>query len=343
MKRAIVTGASGFVGKALVKKLLSHGYFVFAVVRDPAKMKDVANDRLSVVQCQLSELKNLDEKIPCGKIDAFFHMAWDGTFGESFKDFHRQFESAAYVGDAVVAASKLGAERFLFAGTIVEIETRHYILNDGGEPRISCIYGAAKTAANILGRVMACQCGVKYNEAVLASAFGEGDFTGTIQNILISALLKNTVPPLADGKNLYDWVYIDDVTEALVAITEKGKPGKTYYVGHRELQTFEWLVTQTRNIVAPNVKLDFGTLKAKTVLDYSLIDREELFRDTGFECKADFCDSVRKTAEWIKQKGETDMTNIALNRARGGVKRFNFSLAFGLWRENALTEVRLCA
>ena len=73
-------------------------------------------------------------------------------------------------------------------------------------------------------------------------------------------------------------------------------------MGHRELQTFESLVSRTRDIVAPEAELTFGTLADKTVTDWSMIDREALYNDTGFECEANFAESIRKTAAWLKEQ-----------------------------------------
>lgn len=305
MKKAVVTGASGFIGKALTQRLLEAGCQVCAVVRDTAKLADLPQDRLEIVQAELSEYTVLHEYIADRDFDVFFHLAWDGTFGDSFRDYHQQMDNAAYAGDALMAAVRLEAKRFLFVGTVVELEAKHYMLSDGGEARISCIYGAAKAAAGIVCRTLAYQNGISYNGAVLASVYGEGDRSQMIQNVLISALQRGKSPKLIKGENLYDWVYIDDVVSALIAIAERGQKNKTYYVGHRELQTFQSLVTRTRDVVAPEVPLFFGTLQDRTVTDYSLTDRDALYRDTGFECTADFEESIQRTAAWLKEnKGD---------------------------------------
>lgn len=109
---------------------------------------------------------------------------------------------------------------------------------------------------------------------------------------------------MVEGKNLYDWIYIQDVVDALIAISECGKPNKTYYVGHEELQTFECWVTQTRDIVAPGVELDFGAFSDGVPVNYSLLDRGALFRDTGFQCHADFKSSILRTAQWLRAQKE---------------------------------------
>ena len=315
MKKVVVTGAGGFIGRALTKHLLAEGWTVYAVVRDASRIE--AQDGLYVIEAAMADYDRLDSLTQERDFDAFFHLAWDGTFGESFRDYYRQMKNAAYAGDALLAAVRLGAERFVLASTIVGLEAKHYMLSDGGKPRVSCIYGTAKAAGEMLCKTLAYQNGIAFNTAVLASVYGDGDRSGMIQNVLICALQKGECPKLVSGGNLYDWIYVEDVAAGLTAVAERGKPDKTYYIGHRQLQTFEELVTRTRDIVAPEVELTFGTLEDTTAMDWTLIDRDALYRDTGFVCTADFEESIRKTARWLAREG--NMTEHKMQKLyRGG-------------------------
>lgn len=302
MKKVIVTGADGFIGSALVKSLISKGYFVYAIVKDKKQRQDAINT--IYIEAEFNDYVNLEKRISDESFDVFYHLAWNGTFGKSFEDYHCQLQNAAYAADALMAAVRLQCKRFVLAGTIVELEAKHCITTDKGEPRTSCIYGAAKLSAEMICRTLAHQNKIGFNTAILASVYGPGDRSSMIQNVLIRALQEGKSPKLIQGEFLYDWIYIDDVADALVAIEQKGQTNRTYYVGHRELQTFESLVSRTRDIVAPHVELRFGELQDKTVIDYSMINREALFKDTGFICKADFDDSIRKTAKWLAEQKE---------------------------------------
>lgn len=302
MQRAIVTGASGFIGSKLTEFLLRKGYKVTAVVREPSKLEDIASRDLSVVCAQLCEYSRLEDMIPPEDYAVFFHLAWEGTFGESFRDYSLQMRNAVYAGDALSAANRIGCRRFVLMGSLVQIETSGYIGRDEDNLRVSCIYGAAKNAAETICKVLANQNGIILNTAVLASVYGEGDRSNMIQNVLIRHLLQGKAPKLVSGDNLYDWIYIDDVINALYSISLSGIPNRTYYVGHTELQSFEELVTRARNVINPNVELRFGEMTDKTVIDYALVDRTALFRDTGFLCRADFDASIRRTAAWLKEK-----------------------------------------
>lgn len=300
MKKVVITGASGFIGKSLTTKMISDGVKVYAVVRSKDKLNDIDSPNLVVIESELKEYANLSEKIK-DDIDVFYHFAWDGTFGEAFKDYHLQLKNAAYAGDALMSAVKIGCKKFVFAGTIVELEVKRYINMEECSPRVSCIYGNAKMAGEMLCKTLAYQNGIDINIAIISSVYGYGDYSNMIQNVLLKAFINNESPKLINGDNLYDWIYIDDAVEAFKRIGENGKPFKTYYIGHRELRTFEDFVRETRDIVNPNVELKFGELRDLTEIDYSLVDLNALYNDTGFECKTDFKESILKTAEWVRK------------------------------------------
>ena len=80
--KAVVTGATGFVGTWLVRELLSQGHRVTVIVRDKKKLSADLSGQVHVVEATLSDLKEIDvNKFEEQKADFFFHFAWAGTSG----------------------------------------------------------------------------------------------------------------------------------------------------------------------------------------------------------------------------------------------------------------------
>lgn len=122
-----------------------------------------------------------------------------------------------------------------------------------------------------------------------------------LSRILIENLILGNSPKLSIGNFLYDWIYIEDLIEGIIAVGEKGKNTKSYYIGNRKIHLFKEIVTKVRDIVAPKVSLRFGEYPDSALIDYNKIDLEELYRDTGFEIKSNFEDTIKRTTEWIKE------------------------------------------
>ena len=100
MNSAIITGASGAVGYGLIRALLDDGVDVTALGRTAPKI-----DGVEFIKCDLSELADISLSV---NADAFFHLAWNGTYGADRNDEAQQFKNVGYTLDAVRLAHKLG-------------------------------------------------------------------------------------------------------------------------------------------------------------------------------------------------------------------------------------------
>lgn len=305
MKSAIITGAGGFIGGALTEKLLSMGVHVTALDIDKNKLAQKFNHpNISFVEASFDNYPNL-HKIIDHPADVFYHFAWQGVFGEAFKDYELQLNNAKYSCTALEAAVKTGCKKFVFSATSNEYEIKKYLFSESmNNPRYTCIYSTSKLAAELICKTLAYQEEIEYNSGLIAMAYGENNRSLMLPNVLISQLLQGQSPKLIEGNTSYDMIYIDDIAEAFYHIGESGKNMKSYYVGHRKLRTFREIITEIRDILAPDVELKFGEYPDNLDMDYSLVDLDALYHDTGFECKSDFRESILKTAEWIKENAE---------------------------------------
>ena len=92
----------------------------------------------------------------------------------------------------------------------------------------------------------------------------------------------------------------------MIAIGEKGKNKKEYYVGHRKLKTFkEWMI-EIRDNVAPDIELKFGEFKDNQQINYDEVDLDALYRDTGWECHYELKDKIICTAQWVSENVKWD-------------------------------------
>lgn len=300
MQTILLTGATGFVGKAFCEYLLKRNCSVYVIVRDPEKLGHLLNDEhLHVRVSDLNNLELIDMDFP--EIDVFYHIAWQGTSGKDLKEYKIQLKSVELSCNMAYLGAKLGVKKFVYIGTLNQLEIRYCLAHDDCMPRYSCIYSTAKLAAEMMCRTIAFQEKMRYNAATLASVYGPGDNSLTIQNILIKNLIKKKSPQLVKGEFLYDWVYIDEVVEMLWHIGLEGKDGKNYYVGHNNVLLFKDIVEQVRDILSPDLPLKFGVNEDISYIDFSLIDVNGVYDDFHYNNKIDFKESILKTAEWVKE------------------------------------------
>ena len=140
MKKVIITGATGFIGGALAKKLMSQGVTVYGVDINKDKLENMKQygDFVPII-ADFSRYHELDVLIGGEGYDAFFHFAWQGVFGNAFKDYELQLNNAKYACDAIMIAKKLNCKKFIMAGTYNEYEIKNFINSYDFTPRYTCI------------------------------------------------------------------------------------------------------------------------------------------------------------------------------------------------------------
>lgn len=301
MKKAIITGAGGFIGGALTELLLSKGIIVYGVdISEKSLERYEEKDGFIPIVADFTKYEHLHEMIQ-DDIDVFYHFAWQGVFGEPFKDYRLQLSNAASAGDAISEAVRIGCKKFVFAGTYNEIEVADFIDMSGQNPRYTCIYSAAKTAAEIICKTIAANSGIEYSAGLTSMSYGENNRSMMLANVVLKQLVNGESPKLIEGNIPYDFIYIDDIARAFYAIGERGKHLKSYYIGHRKLMLFKEWLSEIGEIVNPAVELKFGAYPDDASRNYDKIDLDALYNDTGFECESHFKESILKTAEWVKE------------------------------------------
>ena len=87
MKKAIVTGANGFIGSWLRKELLKNNVEVIAVVRNEQSNTETIPENVKIVYSELDTIYDLVNKVFDRDIDVFYHLAWAGTGGKARDDY----------------------------------------------------------------------------------------------------------------------------------------------------------------------------------------------------------------------------------------------------------------
>lgn len=192
-----------------------------------------------------------------------------------------------------------------------------------------CIYGVAKRAAADMCASMAYREHVGFIKVILTNTFGPGDKSDKAVNTIMRSMLDQKPLSLVEGKRKNDWVYIDDTVSGLIVAAEKGIDFRDYYIGHKDITTFREKIIAMRDILCPSMKLSFGTMPENTYVDYSMIDLDALYRDTSFECQADFKNAILKTATWL----QSQMSGNGKKSHGGGLILYNSIIQFCITRK----------
>lgn len=260
--KAIVTGATGFIGKALCVELLNENYDVVAVIRKNSskrgKLEALVCEKLQIVELDLDELEKLHTEYKI-EADTFFHLAWNGSSGADREDFDIQYKNLAYMKSSIKTAKDCGCKKIVGAGSQAEYGVvRGVAHEDSTVPNPFMMYGAAKLSAYQMGKLYAAQLGIKLVWPRIYSVYGVGENTGTLVSYVVDTLKKGEVPQLSPCENMWNFMYITDCVRALRLLSENEETEGIYNVASKDTRILKDFVVQIRDIVAPDAELNFG-------------------------------------------------------------------------------------
>lgn len=303
MKRAIVTGATGAVGTALINELINNNIEVLVFCREGSERNAniPVNVLVQTIYCDLTELSQI-ENLTGKTYDVFYHFAWMGTTGAARNDMYLQNQNVRYALDAVGVAKRFGCTTFIGAGSQAEYGRVEGILKPESPAFPEIGYGIAKLCAGQMTREYAHQSGLRHVWVRILSVYGPNDGEQSMVMSTINKLQKGEVPQFTKGEQLWDYLYSGDAGRAFRLIGENGMDSKTYVLGSGRAQPLSEYIKIIRDVVAPDSQLDLGAiLYAPKQVMYLQADITELNKDTGFVPETDFMTGINKILEWRKQ------------------------------------------
>lgn len=308
IKSAVVTGASGMLGQALIRLLVREKIDVIAVVRpgSPQNETMLSDPAVTCVECDLVELTSLPKKAG-RECDAFFHFAWGGTYGNTRNNYYGQLENVKYTLDAVEAAREMGCSVFLGAGSQAEFGRVEYgvKLSSSVCAKPESGYGIAKLCAGQMSLALCREYGIRHIWTRILSVYGPGDKDRTMVMSGICSMLRGEVPKYTKGEQIWDYLYCDDAAKAFYLAAQKGRDGAVYCVGSGEERRLKDYIKEIGKATCPEQTIVFGEVPyyEKQVM-YLCADLSELTKDTGFKPQISFEEGIKKTVEWRKKQSK---------------------------------------
>ena len=284
MKKAIITGASGFVGGALLAELVKNGVEVIAL--DIIKSERIIeHENVTFLQFDLNEIKDLPQRIKAADIDVFYHLAWRGS------------------AEAVRIAKEMGCKKVVCAGTIMELETISAAFKQGNQPGLGYIYGSGKLVAHTMAKSVAAHIGIDLVWAEITNAYGEGELSPRFINTTLRKMIHNEPLQFTAATQNYDFIHVCDVARAFYLLGEKGKGFCEYLIGSASARPLKEFITEMRDVLAPDKELVFGDIPFTGVnLALSDFSTEKMEQDTGFRAAISFADGITRTMDWLREQ-----------------------------------------
>ena len=293
IEKIIVTGATGAVGSAVVRRAIDRGMDVTCIVHKGSRRLGnlPQSDNIHITECDLNEYSSLSLD---GRYDAFIHLSWEKTFGASRDDAEIQARNIQYTLDAVQLAHRCGCSVFVGAGSQAEYGVQSVDLTPNLPVKPESGYGIAKYAAGKLSAMLCKGLGMRQCWVRILSVYGPNDGENSLVSYLIREFRAGNPPQLTKCEQMWDYLYADDAAEAILSVAEKGKDGKAYPLGSGYGRRLSAYVEDIKNTIDPTVEIQFGARDYYPHQPVHLVaDISELTEDTGWKPRVPFREGIK--------------------------------------------------
>lgn len=220
MSRVLVTGGRGFIGRHVVERLVGRGHEVYVTSRSRSAASQPNWHHADLLSAGAAEAV-IAESLP----EILVHLAWY----TNPPDYRSSLENLEW-SEASIRLVRLfgayGGRRFVGAGTCAEYDPRHGYCSEATTPVApDTLYGACKSAVQQVAAHAASRLGVETAWARVFFPYGPGEPRDKLVSYVATQLLEGRPAEITTGSQLRDYIHVDDIASAFVALVESSKTG----------------------------------------------------------------------------------------------------------------------
>ena len=302
--RCLVTGATGFVGSWLVRRLVGEGYPTAVLVRASSDMWRIEPwlSSLTRITADLSSLADAADAVNEFSPEVVYHLAWTGGNSRRFNDDPAQvYANVPGSLERMRVAAASGAKVFVNLGSCVEYGAYPIPVRETDPVRPTNLYGAAKHAVEELGLRLALPMGLRFISVRLFWAYGPGDDDARLLPSLIGRLLRGERQPMTLGDQIWDYLYIEDAIDALLKLAKGPVTQGVFNLGSGQPHTLRSVVELVATYAGNSTLLGFGDLPyASDQIMHLQADINCLKAATGWQPQFSLDQGLAETVRWHK-------------------------------------------
>lgn len=324
-ERVLVTGGAGFIGSALCRRMAVGGYQLCNIdkltyagnLENVREISGFANYKF--LQGDICDRTLLSRVFDAFKPDAVIHLAAESHVDRSI------LGPADFVRTNILGTITLLEEAFTYWQAQGRRETFRFIhistdevygslpldggrFNELSQYRPSSPYSASKASSDLMALSWHTTYGLPVIVTNCSNNYGPYQFPEKlIPVIIIGALQGKALPVYGDGRNVRDWLHVDDHVAALCLVLAQGRPGQSYAIGSgTEISNLDLVHRICAHLDSSNPSTTGRSYadQIKFVADRLGHDRryainaDKIGQEVGWKAQIDFGEGLRRTVEW---------------------------------------------
>lgn len=314
MKNVFVTGGAGFIGSNFIKYVLKNydwnviNYDKLTYAGNLENLTDIEKDkRYKFVRGDICDEKKVEYIIKENDADTIVNFAAESHVDRSILG-SKEFVITNVVGTQVLldVFKKNGLEKYLQVSTdevygSLPENQKELKFTESTPLKTSSPYSASKASADLL-------CNSYYHTHKLpvlitrcSNNYGQYQFPEKLIPLMIAKALNNeNLPVYGDGKNIRDWLFVEDHCSGICTVLEKGKSGEVYNIGgNNEWYNIDIVKLVLKLLDRPESLITYVKDRPGHDRRYA-IDSSKIQSELGWKPSHQFEDGIRKTVQWYK-------------------------------------------
>lgn len=289
--RIFLTGGRGFIGQYLVPKLIQKGHEILFLSR----RSDVSfeNNKVEVLVGDLAHLEDWKEKVKEFAPEATIHLAWEGIpdygLNLSIRNLQQGLNLFSFLAE-------IGCKKIISTGSCWEYGKQKGSLTEGSIINPHNAFTAAKNSLHWMGKCLAEEKQLQFIWTRLFYVYGPGQRKNSLIPYIIDCITNGKKPEIKTPLAKNDFVYVEDVAEALVAILESVSSfhSDVYNIGSGNLTSVKEIIDLVYAHLNINPEVDNSAATNNILYDGFWADLSKIEKETGWSPKTDIKEGILK-------------------------------------------------
>lgn len=295
--RIFITGGTGFIGSHLVKRLEKEGHNLLLLSPQPKdQLHFQISDKTEFLKGDLSQVESWKNETKRFQPETTIHLAWEGIpdYGPqmSIKNLHQGLRLISFLAD-------IGCKSVLSAGSCWEYGGQPGKLSEDITPRPLNAFTAAKNAIHLLGKEIAKESSMRFIWTRFFYVYGPIQKKESLIPHLINYTKEGKAPEIKNPSAQNDFIYVEDVAEAISLLVQNCKKDGVYNIGSGHLTSVQDIIKIIYDYFGRKEEYKKTIPGSTDVYSEFWADISKIKKDAGWLPKTDIKEGIIKTIDHL--------------------------------------------
>lgn len=296
MKKILLTGATGFIGRHVVSELIERGYEVFA----PSNSVSLPETKgLTQIKLDLLNTEAVEKFLQEQKFENLIHLAWYTGPKCHSSDLNLDWTSLSI--NLLKSFQKYGGKKVLMAGTVSEYDFTYGYLKEDLIPLTNpSLYGKCKSSLYQISSTFAKQTGMDFKWARIFNLYGPYEKKSRLMPAVICSILNNEDVKVSTCLKTQDYLHVFDTASGIVQFFESDVQGAVN-ISSGTPQNLKEIVEKIAELMDYKGRILYGAIPTSFDDKFVVGCNDKLVNEVGWTQKYSLEEGLKQTIEWWRQ------------------------------------------